>query len=72
MLSMENPLPVIATQGYVSGTWDSSVGIAMGYGLDDRGSIAGRGKTFFSCPNGSVLCPGSLRSMILFYEGAKL
>jgi hypothetical protein len=30
---------------------DSSVGIAMGYGLDDPGSIPGRGKIFlFSKP----------------------
>jgi hypothetical protein len=29
---------------------DSSVGIAMGYGLDDRGSIHGRGKIFLPSP----------------------
>jgi hypothetical protein len=29
---------------------DSSVGIATGYGVDDRGSITGRGKTFFCYP----------------------
>jgi hypothetical protein len=27
---------------------DSSVGIAMGYGLNDQGSILSRGKRFFS------------------------
>jgi hypothetical protein len=29
---------------------DSSVGIVMGDGLDDRGSIPGRGKLYFSSP----------------------
>jgi hypothetical protein len=29
---------------------DRSVGIALGYGLDDRGSIPGRGWEFFSKP----------------------
>jgi hypothetical protein len=31
---------------------ESSVGIAMGYGLDGRSSIPGRGKGFFSIPQG--------------------
>jgi hypothetical protein len=29
---------------------DSSLGIATGYGMDGRGSIPGRGKSFFSTP----------------------
>jgi hypothetical protein len=32
---------------------DSSIGIGIGYGLDDRGLILGRGKIFFSSPQ----CP---------------
>jgi hypothetical protein len=32
----------------VLNTSDSSVGIAMSYGLEDRVSMPGRGKTFFS------------------------
>jgi hypothetical protein len=32
------------------GSRDSSVGIAIGYGLDDRGSIPGRDKIFVSTP----------------------
>jgi hypothetical protein len=31
---------------YVLPCWDSSVGIATGYELDDRGSNPGRGKIF--------------------------
>jgi hypothetical protein len=31
-------------------TYDSSVGIPTGYGLDGLGSIPGRGKIFFSTP----------------------
>jgi hypothetical protein len=46
-LGMEDPLPLISMQGYISGSWDSSVGIATGYELGERGSIPGRGKTFF-------------------------
>jgi hypothetical protein len=30
---------------FVHQSWDSSVGIETGYGLDDLGSIAGRGKS---------------------------
>jgi hypothetical protein len=33
---------------YTRGSWDNSVGIAAGYGLDGRGSMPGRGKRFFS------------------------
>jgi hypothetical protein len=36
---------------------DSSVGIATGYGMDDQGSIPGKGKRFFSSPQ----CPHRLR-----------
>jgi hypothetical protein len=32
-------------------SWDSSVGIATGYGPDGRGSISGRGKKFSSTPH---------------------
>jgi hypothetical protein len=35
---------------------DDSVGIALGYGLDDRGSSPGRGWEFFSSPP----CPDRL------------
>jgi hypothetical protein len=34
----------------VTGSRDSSVGIATSYGLDGRGSIPGTGKRFFSMP----------------------
>jgi hypothetical protein len=32
------------------GSRDRSVGIEMGYGMDDRASIPGKGKRFFSTP----------------------
>jgi hypothetical protein len=31
-------------------SWDSAVGIVMGYGLDSLGLIPGGGKRFFSAP----------------------
>lgn len=31
-------------------SWNSSVSIVMGYGLDDCGLIPGMGKRFFSSP----------------------
>jgi hypothetical protein len=39
--------------------WDSSINISMGYGLDGRGSILGRGKVnfFFSTASRLVLRP---------------
>jgi hypothetical protein len=40
-------------------SWDSSVGIAMGYGLGGRGSIPGKGKRFvFHFPTTSRLTLG--------------
>jgi hypothetical protein len=32
-------------------SWDSSVGVAMGYGLDGHGSMPGSGKKFCSSPH---------------------
>jgi hypothetical protein len=29
-----------------SGNWDTSIGIVTSYGLDDQGSVPGRGKIF--------------------------
>jgi hypothetical protein len=40
-------------------TYVSAVDIATGYGLDDRGSIAGRGNRFFSSPDGCKAYPAS-------------
>jgi hypothetical protein len=31
-------------------SWNSSIDVATGYGLDDRGLIPGRSKRFFSAP----------------------
>jgi hypothetical protein len=62
------------TYGYQS-LWTrsrgSSVGIAMGYGLDDRDSIPGRGKKLFSTPQrlDQLWCPRSLISS--GYKGLK-
>jgi hypothetical protein len=33
----------------LNGSWDSSVGIAKSYGIDDRGSISGKSNIFYSC-----------------------
>jgi hypothetical protein len=33
----------------LNGSRDSSISIAKDYGIDDRGSIPGKGKIFFSC-----------------------
>jgi hypothetical protein len=43
---------IIVNRALLGPTWnrDSSVGIAMGYGLDGRGLIPGKGKRFFSTP----------------------
>jgi hypothetical protein len=42
-------------------SWDSSVSIAMGYGLDDQDSILRRGKNFlFSITSSSALGPTRL------------
>jgi hypothetical protein len=55
------------TQGYCPvvrigwGSWDSSVGIVMGYGLRSRGSIPSRDKRFFSTPQ----CPDWLCALFL-------
>jgi hypothetical protein len=40
------------------GSRDSSVGTAMGYGLDSRGSIPGRGRDT-SLPHGVQACSGA-------------
>jgi hypothetical protein len=49
---------------------DSSVGIALGYGLDDRGSIPGWGWEFF-CSNGPRAHPAyyPMDTMGSFLEG---
>jgi hypothetical protein len=48
----------------MTGSGDSSVGIATGYGLDTRGSILGRGKRFLlldSVHTDSVAHPASIK-----------
>jgi hypothetical protein len=34
----------------VYGSWNNPADVAMGYGLDGRGLVPGRGKRFFSAP----------------------
>jgi hypothetical protein len=42
--------PGIGLEYHIHESWDSSVGIAMDYGLDSWGLILGRSKIFFSTP----------------------
>jgi hypothetical protein len=48
---------------------DSSVGTVTGYGLDDRASIPGRGKIFFSTPQHPNLFRGPSSFLPNVYRG---
>jgi hypothetical protein len=47
------PFIIIIIVVVVDCSWDSSLGIAPGYVLDDQSSISGMGKRFFSSPQRS-------------------
>jgi hypothetical protein len=50
-------------------SWDSSVGIATGYRLDERGSISGTDTMFFSSPQRADQLWGPLSLLSNGYRG---